>query len=685
MIRNLGIVMIVVLVLFPCMPAGGKEFPFLTGAGKKSIILRWASKEKELPSRGFNIYRKIEGAKTWTRLNPKPLTRITDKKVLREKLGDELFKAVFRLMQPGPMEFEGEQKRSVEDETRRSLLLLYADFSPKVAEALGLRWDDTTVEPGKSYLYRLASIDENGNEKVLAASSKPIGLQDYTPLDPPPVFRAEAGDGTVSFTWIKEARFSAYNLYRSAREKGAYKKINIAPIIVLFTTDESGRQKAPEYLFEDSDVVNSKTYWYCVRGVDAFGRESEESKRISATPVDLTPPLAPQALRTKVEGDRVVVSWKRSPEKDALGYHMYRGISYQGPFKRITDVYIPLYATAYEDKGLKLGASYWYYATAIDTSGNESGPSYTVLAKVIDRVPPHSPEALEAQTEPGRVTLNWRANTEADMAGYRVYRSMDKTAEHYHMINQEPFEEAYLVHELPEQASDKPFFFKVSAIDTSGNESDFSQIIEVQLPDVTPPDVPVFKDYHVEEGSVELSWYPNIEDDLAGYYIYRKAVEEQGRSATKLNREILTPDILSYTDQSDLIPGIQYAYTLRAMDTSNNLSISSRAMVASTFDTTPPRPPQEVRAELGAEEKAILVHWSMPPDTDLKGVVVYRSSSEKGPFLPITHLVTKPGHTDEKVYEGREYFYQVVAFDRSNNRSKAGGPVRIRFETKPGE
>ena len=70
--------------------AGEKPYPFIAGADKASIILRWAPSDAEFPPGGFNVYRRGQKGTTWEKLNSTPLKKITDQKILRKKLGDEL-------------------------------------------------------------------------------------------------------------------------------------------------------------------------------------------------------------------------------------------------------------------------------------------------------------------------------------------------------------------------------------------------------------------------------------------------------------------------------------------------------------------------------------------------------------------------------------------------------------------
>jgi len=583
---------------------------------------------------------------------------------------------VSALISPAPLKMKGKRSREMQEENRQSLLLLYADFSPKVADVLGLRWEDREVEKGNLYLYRLTAMDPQDREKILVTLTRPIGLEDYKPVTKPRGFSAKAGDGEISFFWLKETRFSAYNLYRSDEENGTYKKINTAPIIILTTTDKTGKEKISDTLFKDSKVINGKTYWYYLEGVDAFGRKSIPTKKLSATPVDLTPPLAPRGFKTEVKGTTVELSWEKSPEKDAFGYHVYRGQSYKGPFVRLTKKTIPSYYTRYKDTGLPLRATFWYYVTAVDTAGNESGPSYTAPANIVDRVPPVEPKELKGKTEPGKILLSWTPNKEEDLEGYRVFRSMEKDTKHYQLLNQKPSKKASFVNELPKTASDNSFFFKIKAVDTSGNESGFSNVVKVKLPDVTPPIAPVFKVFTVTEGKIAVSWYPNTESDVAGCNLFRTKAGESSAERMALNKALIAKDEHSFTDEG-LVAGQKYIYELQAVDTSQNPSPFSRPLVASTFDKTPPPAPEGLHGAALKDGKGIVLTWKMPKAKDLKGVVLYRARKENGTFYPITGLIKQKSHVDPKVRKAREYYYRLVAFDGSNNKSEYSRSVKV--------
>jgi hypothetical protein len=75
--------------------------------------------------------------------------------------------------------------------------------------------------------------------------------------------------------------------------------------------------------------------------------------------------------------------------------------------------------------------------------------------------------------------------------------------------------------------------------------------------------------------SIDLSWEPNTDSDLAGYSVYRQQVSSTGAPAGPFTRLTSTPVIgPSFRDQT-AAPGQRYAYRVTAVDSSGNESAPS--------------------------------------------------------------------------------------------------------------
>lgn len=86
-------------------------------------------------------------------------------------------------------------------------------------------------------------------------------------------------------------------------------------------------------------------------------------------PPDLTPPAAPQAVRTVTGDGRVTLTWVPNTEFDLAGYRVFRGITgYEGPFDPLSTTN----TNSYVDNQVINGSTYFYAVAAYDAAGNES-------------------------------------------------------------------------------------------------------------------------------------------------------------------------------------------------------------------------------------------------------------------------------------------------------------------------
>jgi hypothetical protein len=78
--------------------------------------------------------------------------------------------------------------------------------------------------------------------------------------------------------------------------------------------------------------------------------------------------------------------------------------------------------------------------------------------------------------------------------------------------------------------------------------------------------------------SIDLSWAPNTDPDLAGYFVYRQDIDSKGVAAGTATRLNPTPVVgPAYRDQT-ATAGRRYSYRVTAVDTAGNESAPSEAV-----------------------------------------------------------------------------------------------------------
>ena len=145
-------------------------------------------------------------------------------------------------------------------------------------------------------------------------------------------------------------------------------------------------------------------------------------------------------------------------------------------------------ATEYRDMSFQFGHTYLYRVRAVEQFGPatiESADSAPAVLTAKDIFPPAAPRDLEAvsvattKEAPASVELTWTINTEPDLAGYNVYRS-----ENPETPGQKLNSELLLVPTFRDISvvPGKSYFYRVGAVDQSGNESPLSSPVEAQVP-----------------------------------------------------------------------------------------------------------------------------------------------------------------------------------------------------------
>lgn len=181
--------------------------------------------------------------------------------------------------------------------------------------------------------------------------------------------------------------------------------------------------------------------------------------------IDNTPPAQVTGLSaTAVSESQIDLVWDANSELDLDHYNIYRdGV-------KIAEIS----ETSYSDTGLSPETSYTYEVSAVDTSSNEGLLSDQAIATTLssegDTTPPSAPTGLSTKKgAPGKLTISWDANSESDLAGYRLYRSTSSGGPYILVVD--TTSTSYVDSGL---VSGTTYYYVITAYDTSGNESTYS-------------------------------------------------------------------------------------------------------------------------------------------------------------------------------------------------------------------
>ncbi|MFT3738776.1 MAG: hypothetical protein QM786_08450 [Breznakibacter sp.] len=528
-----------------------------TQGGSPVVKIKWLT-DKLIYLPGVNIYRQELGEITWKKLNENP--------IIKGKIepSPSQYKADSTLR--GYIDMAKDLKPADLKEMTKVFVLVKSVQSESFALYLGIQYDDMSILQNVTYRYKITAISAKGEEVIGYSEFIKAGV--YIPGVPPSGIAINANDKRANINWLPEdLRFHGVNIYRSSSVDTALRKINEVPLMISQRELPSGKLSYPDVFFTDGDLENKVRYTYQLTAIDFFGRESGLSEKISVMPGDHTPPLEPYGLRRRIDKYDVRLSWINRPTLDQEGINIYRSYKYDDHYQRINDKLLPVTDTVYTDRDLKAGF-YYYIVAAVDSAGNE-GKSSKILSEVHDITPPAMPQNVIAKADTGRIVLSWDANTELDLAGYQVFRTVNSDRKDFYvLLNAEPLKQTTFTDTLPRNARNY-FFYKVAAMDSAMNRSEYSVPGKAQMPDVTPPVLPVIIDARPKGDYISVEWIANREPDLAGYELFR--FTDGPKDKEKINTGLLAPSVTRFTDRT-VIPDTLYYYALQAIDSTGNRS-----------------------------------------------------------------------------------------------------------------
>ncbi|MBI5360313.1 MAG: fibronectin type III domain-containing protein [Planctomycetes bacterium] len=160
-------------------------------------------------------------------------------------------------------------------------------------------------------------------------------------------------------------------------------------------------------------------------------KDSQQGGTGISVPIpDTTAPDNITDLQILAQEGKVTLTWNASPSTDVAGYKIYASTDDGVTFDSGINVGNNL---IYEYTGLTNGTKYTFRVTAYDTETNESNLWDTNILEVsatpntlaIDNTPPESIKNLEIVPGDMEVTFTWIASKSSDVAGYRIYASIN--------------------------------------------------------------------------------------------------------------------------------------------------------------------------------------------------------------------------------------------------------------------
>ena len=622
------------------------------------IRIKWYTGES-FTENGVHVYRKQPGG-SWKKITDEPF------KKGQYEIPNQAFETDHNLQEYVSIA-DNIERKDLKGMTQ-AMIMIKASQSSHYAKYLGIEYHDKNVKPGKTYQYKVMKITSSGEKQIGITS--PLKVQPHQPGPPPDNIQVKAMDEKVNIKWEpNKMRFLGVNIYRKTANEATYEKISDYPVITSKRQGPDGKMSYPEIFFKDDSLENGITYYYQVEALDYFGRPLKRSRSFKARPTDQTPPPSPEFLRTEVTKLNVDLTWENKDAPDIKGYRVYRSLNPDTNFIRVNKGLLSINTQSFKDK-VPAPGNYYYQVAAVDSSGNE-GRSYNSMAKVMDIYPPDKPTGLYTVADTGAITLHWQPNKEDDLLGYKVYRTVNKDdEEHYVLLTGETIPDTTYTDSLPKSAKNK-FLYRVVAVDSAFNKSEYSDFSSNNMPDVIPPAKPFIKNITVTKNDyIEVQWIPNEDQDLKGYNVFREQKDDSLNKKKQLNANILDPIVEHFTDRWAK-PGTEYRYYLEAVDSAGNTSALSNAFPGKIRQKEPEAADDVIkRFRARNRDDDNILRWGVDERDDYLGCIVFRKE-EGGRYRPLNSLSKQTKYKDTNYKPGTTYFYQVRAYHKQRGISRS--------------
>ena len=618
-----------------------------TNLGARAVKIKWIPNET-FHRGGFNIYRKSE-LEQWQKVKiavVKPNLNYPLEKMPVDN--QDFFKKVASTKDG--QELEGILKLAIVTQA-----CLYDEY----AFMLGLRYDDTQVELGQRYKYKVAAITKNGEDEL--GESDWITAGEYQPILPPDSLQMiYVNEDEVTFRWEPETdRYFGINAYRTNLAGSKRKKLNDKPIIIARSYNELGMLTWPEYFFADTNLVKDQTYRYEFTAIDVFGEEGPATNPLDVFVPDTKAPrkITKGQANGAGDGKHIDLTWKPSTSKDVAGYSIHRSKNSNGGFEKVYDGLI--IENSYRDK-LDRPGDYFYYIYAEDATGNKS-QSALILGELLDIHPPEGPKNVKATMEQGLVTIEWSVVNTWDLYGYRILRAHGANPDDNDFT---PVEESFLretsfVDDIT-HGTEAMYTYGVMTVDSFNLESDIIRSNTIVVKDITAPTPPTIIDVTPAIDHVKIAWLPSPNADVVGYNLYRSALRDTSHW-TLLNQTMMSSEMRSYEDQNKTEP-FDYFYKLEAIDDHGLLSKASNYFHLKIVEDDNDLATLKINVRYKKSDAEIEIRWKNSAEESTRGFVIYRRE-DGASWFPVSGLIQANKFADARIDRGKNYQYQVRKYD----------------------
>ena len=484
-------------------------------------------------------------------------------------------------------------------------------------------YKDETAQAGTEYFYTVQGVAADG--KTVSKGYDTTGVSARVPYPIPAnvaQVEAKAGVGSVTVTWAEAENAESYHVYRSVYENA----------------EDTGwtviGKNVTETSYQDTDVQSGETYYYNVKGVNKDGLQSNGWGAAASVTVPYPDPSLVEVVNASADLDGITVTWKTAANAET--FSVYRRTA-DAAWDRIAK---DLTGTAYTDKDVQPGTTYWYTVKGVNADGTEgsyddNGVSATALYPI-----PADVELTAATATLDGITVTWK--TAANAASYNVLRKTAGAEWAVHAKN--VMTTAYTDEDVQPGTTYWYAVQGVNADDRTSKSYDDNGVSATALYPI-PADVELTAATATPDG-ITVTW--KTAANAASYNVLRKTA---GAEWTVLANNVTAA---AYTDK-DVLPGTMYWYTVKGVNSDgteggyNDNGVSATALY--------PVPADVKMTSAVVSGNTIVVTWEKAAGAATYNV--YRKGPGDTSWQAVSYKQSATSYTDKNVTAGGTYKYTV--------------------------
>ncbi|MDR0666211.1 MAG: hypothetical protein LBF71_02255 [Campylobacteraceae bacterium] len=305
--------------------------------------------------------------------------------------------------------------------------------------------------------------------------------------------------------------------------------------------------------FTDTNLTPGTLYIYKISVFSKDKRESKPSETIKTGTKSVIEPVPFIQAMVGLPG-RIKLIWRPHPSERVSSYVIERSDFSSAKWSRLATVEGRLSAEYIDDK-LADSKSYRYRIIAKTYDGILSAPSHVVEAQT-KQLPPVVENLRSTHNLPKKIAISWDASSYKDISHYNVYRANFSNLFYTLLVKTKA-----LTYEDTINEDGAARYYYVTATDKDGLESQ-RQAVPVMGSTLEIPSAPSINIIKHDAAKVLIGW--NDTSNRAAKY----QIERVSKSGTLIYTNVMRNTFVD----SDVLAGIEYNYTVYAIDVNGLIS-----------------------------------------------------------------------------------------------------------------